>query len=294
MKKIEISVIVPIYKGKKYIKKIVNMIATNAAFIDDEVELVFINDYPAEKINIKDNTSVDNLIIRNIENPSNLGIQRSRIQGIKNSKGKYIVMLDQDDVIKDDALYKQLQIIKSSKAGAVISNGYSEENKKEKILFATKKQMKMVNNLSMYMYFGNMIASPGMCMINRENIPSLWLMEENVLKNNGADDWLLWVLFLINKNYFEINYSDRLYIHKTEGTENTSADNRKMLVSSIEAMKIVMKNYNNDSQIMRLISICNRRLQMRINYEINKNNKITEYLKNPDIAARIFKYKYIP
>lgn len=150
----EISVIVPIYKGNKYIKNIISMLVTNAKKISSKIELILINDYPTEKIKIEDGTNLDNLTIRNIENPNNLGIQRSRIQGIKHSKGKYVVMLDQDDVIKSDALYRQLRMLKNSRANAIISNGYSEENGSEKVLFNSKRQMKMVNDLSMYMYLG--------------------------------------------------------------------------------------------------------------------------------------------
>ena len=289
----EISVIVPIYKWNKYIKNIISMLVTNAKKISSKIELILINDYPTEKIKIEDGTNLDNLTIRNIENPNNLGIQRSRIQGIKHSKGKYVVMLDQDDVIKSDALYRQLRMLKNSRANAIISNGYSEENGSEKVLFNSKRQMKMVNDLSMYMYLGNLIASPGMCMIKKSSIPKLWMMRENTLTINGADDWLLWVLFLIDKNYFEINYDDKLYIHRTEGIENTSTDNEKMLASSMEAMEIVMRNYSDDPRIMYLLNKYNRRLQMRFNYELKKDNKILEYLKNPDIAARILRYKWV-
>lgn len=41
---------------------------------------------------------------------------------------------------------------------------------------------------------GCAITSPGHCLIRKTSIPQLW--KENILKNNGSDDLLLWLLML--------------------------------------------------------------------------------------------------
>lgn len=51
---------------------------------------------------------------------------------------------------------------------------YSENSDGIRIeLYKNKKQMSVVNNFSYYFYFGNRLASPGLCLIQREKIPSV-------------------------------------------------------------------------------------------------------------------------
>lgn len=47
-------------------------------------------------------------------NPQNLGIHKSRVNGINLAHGDYILLLDQDDSITDDYLKEQLNAIESA------------------------------------------------------------------------------------------------------------------------------------------------------------------------------------
>ena len=279
----DVSVIVPFYKGNKYINNILKMIGENAKNARDIfIELIVVNDSP--EIEIKYNKKlIDGYSLKLVQHEKNMGIQQARITGINAAQGRYILMLDQDDEIVSNAISSQFKLIGNN--ASIISNGYSEniDGIKTK-LYKSKKQMSVVNDFSYYFYFGNMIASPGLCLIRKDKIPSLW--KSKVMEINGADDWLLWISFLSQGNSFTLNDAF-LYVHKNDGL-NTTDNEEKMLDSSQEALDIVK---NEGIVGKRLLSVYERRIKMRRKYfESGKINKIIQYLKNGDILWYVFKY----
>lgn len=280
----DVSVIVPFYKGNKYINNILKMMKDNAAEAQNlSIELIIVNDSPDVEVKLDDNL-IEGYEFSIIRHSKNRGIQQARVTGIQQSRGKYILMLDQDDEIKKNTIKSQYLAVNGG--DAVISNGYArDEYGKNMPLFTNSQQMKYVNNYSFYFYFGNVIASPGLCLIKKKLIPELWL--NNIMSINGADDWLLWVAFLNKGGKFVLN-DELLYTHVNDG-DNTSNDNKKMIKSSMEALQIAE---NNESFKKKLLNVYRRRLSMRQEYlDGSKVSKIMAYLKNPDIAVRLAKYK---
>ena len=279
----DVSVVVPFYKGNKYINNILKMIEENAYKARKiSIEVVLVNDSPEISIQY-DSQLVNGYILTIIQHEKNQGIQQARITGINAAKGKYILMLDQDDEISVDAIKSQYDLINGK--AAVLSNGYSEniDGIKTK-LYKNKQQMSIANDLSYYFYFGNMIASPGLCLIRKDKIPLMWM--SHIMKINGADDWLFWVLFLKEGNKFVLN-NKFLYIHKNDG-KNTSNDEEKMLDSSQEAWNILKLEGIVDK---KLLSVYKRRLKMRRQYfKGGKARKVIQYLKNLDIFWYVFRY----
>lgn len=275
--------IVPFYKGNRYINNVLTMIKENVKNADGiSIEVVVVNDSPEIEINY-DKELVDGYLLNIVQHKKNMGIQQARVTGIKMTQGKYILMLDQDDEIASNTIKKQLELIGEN--AAVLSNGYSENSDGiRKKLYKSRKQMSVVNEFSYYFYFGNMIASPGLCLIRKSKIPSLWM--NKIMKINGADDWLLWALFLKEGNRFALN-NECLYVHKNDG-QNTSNNEDKMIASSQEALDIVKGEKIIDK---RLIKVYERRLEMRRGYfEGSKRDKIIQYLKNLDIFWHVLKY----
>ena len=281
----DVSVIVPIYKGQKYIINLIDMVTNNAKFLKNkQLELIFVNDYPEEKIilpQINDKT----IDIRLIINRTNVGIQRARINGIIAAKGEYLLLLDQDDFISEH--YIHLQLASIFDCDAVVSNGFAEDiSGNTKRLWSSVKTMNNVNKLDYYFYFGNVIASPGLCLIKKSAIPNEWI--NNTISINGADDWLLWVLFLLNDGRFAINYKT-LYTHRSNNN-NTSNNEENMINSSVEACELLEKLFSNNSKIKKLGSIYRRRLNMRKSISNGGLlNKIIQYVKNIDIALYVMK-----
>ena len=281
----DVSVIIPFYKGNKYINNVLRMLKENAAEATGiSIEAIVVNDSPEICI-VVDNALVEGYELKVIIHEKNMGIQQSRITGINAAKGEYILMLDQDDEIEKNAIKSQYNAVKGK--DAVVANGYSRDAAGEKTaLFKSIRQMEYVNNFSFYFYYGNVIASPGLCMVKKCLLPELWLT--NIMSENGADDWLLWIDFLNHGRKFVLNEA-YLYTHINDGN-NTSNDNNKMIKSSLEALHIA---YNSRQFNIRLLKVYRRRLYMRRYYTSDRKfKKIIAYILNPDIAIQLIKYKF--
>ena len=280
-----ISVIVPIYKGNKHIKNLLNIMNVNVKtlkeklsdFSSEDFELILVNDSPDIPIEIPD-IKGDDYALRVLENPTNLGIQGARINGINNAKGEFIQMLDQDDKLADNALYSQLMAI--GDCDMVIANGYSESESEgyKKVLYTSVSQQKMALVPKYYYSIGCMIWSPGQCLIRKSAIPEIWMKEK--IEHNGSDDLLLWLLMQNEGRKMTIN-PEKLYTHVETGV-NYSADFGKITTSSMDVLEF-LRRHNAVSK--KLAKTFERRFEMRKLYHGKGSlNKAVAMLLYPDLS----------
>ena len=100
------SICIPVFNMEKYVEKSI-LSVLNQSF--KNFEIVIINDFSqdnSEKIIRK--LQSENSNIRLINNQENLGIYRTRVESIKNSKGNYIIFLDPDDLFCNPNLLSKL------------------------------------------------------------------------------------------------------------------------------------------------------------------------------------------
>ncbi len=81
----------------------------------------------------------------------------------------------------------------------------------------------------------NPIISPGQVLIKKNKIPELW--KHARLKNNGADDWLLWLCMLGENSSFALN-PEILFEHVVDG--HNESMNMKHMMDSEEEMYHVL------------------------------------------------------
>lgn len=235
---IDISVIIPIYKGKKYLKFLIDILNINIKSYEmkygKSCEAIIVNDYPSERLEIPNTEQY--IHIYNLE--KNRGIHGARVFGYSKAKGNYIVFLDQDDKISEDYLISQKESI--GKADAVVCNGYRERFciRGKRAIYTLNNQMDKIEKLSDYIFEKNWIRSPGQVLLKKVAIPELWLKE--IIKNNGADDYFLWILMTKMNCVFNINRK-HLYTHVEYG-ENTSNKIETMKKSIGEMVSILYEN----------------------------------------------------
>ena len=61
----EISVIVPFYKGQQYLDYLLDILDKNNNLIDEKMEVIFVNDYPEEHLVINNTYNFDVHVINN-------------------------------------------------------------------------------------------------------------------------------------------------------------------------------------------------------------------------------------
>ncbi len=218
-----ISVIVPLYRGEKYISRIIDSIESNINIDCSNIEIIFVNDYPQEFFKVTDYTS--RVRIEFLNHKQNKGIHQTKIDGFMKSKGQYILFLDQDDSIARDYFDSQLQKIRNF--DAVFCNGYRRQ--KESI-YSSEKMKSISFDLNEYLSSGYPLISLGQMLIRKEAVPRGWL--NHPMKNNGWDDHLFWVCMMHEKS--AVVYNDKyLYVHEEDGN-NASFNWMAMTNSGIE------------------------------------------------------------
>ena len=131
MKKPLVSVVLPYFKKKEFIKNTINSIIKQSY---KNFELILIYDDP-DKSDLKyvkkilKNIKRKKIIINNI----NIGAGLSRNLGILKAKGKYISFIDSDDIWKKDKLKNQLSFMLNNKIEFCFTS-YSIINKKNSII----------------------------------------------------------------------------------------------------------------------------------------------------------------
>ncbi len=236
MKKTDISVICPLYRGQEYIDAILEMLYRNQEKLAEAgkqkvIEVIFVNDYPQEKISLPQSQRED-LKMKLLEPGKNQGIHRSRVLGVEQAEGEYILFLDQDDRIREDFLKSQLFHMDGT--AAVLCNGYYQNNR---IIYSSREEQENAAYLSEYLKQKNVIISPGQVLLRTESIPEEW--KHNCLCQNGSDDVLLWILMLVRNKKFALN-EEKLFWHM-ESDSNASYQFEKMQKSIEELLERVLK-----------------------------------------------------
>lgn len=235
----DISIITAFYHGNAFIDALVENINKVAYAIKDSsrVELIIVNDSPEVSVLIP-NTKEREFELTIINNEVNMGIQKTRVTGLKAAKGDWIVFLDQDDELKVDGFCRMLDCCDS--ADVVVGNLLYEYDGKQVKFYKNDKVLKHAINLRNFLTVRNMIPSPGHCLIKKDKIPDLW--KDNPLINNGSDDYLLWIL-MFKMNCIFKTVGDCVYQHNDNGGNNLSLNIERMYSSSKEMISVLKNNY---------------------------------------------------
>ncbi len=262
-----ISVVVPVYYGRRYMAEMIRQIEACCSHLDEEdrVELLFVNDAPDDPLPQKWETQSVRVIV--MDTDRNVGIQAARLKGLRHCHGEYVLFLDQDDLIRPR--YFQSQLLSLGKSDAVICKAvhdekmwYSGENVFEKVV--SKEFM-------LGMQWGwNPIASPGQVLLRKQAIPEMW--KKNILTYRGADDWLLWLCMISRGCSFSLN-QDVLYEHIVH-RKNFSNHIVEMLQSEQEVVRIAQeKRFFSERDMLLLLDGLFKRNAMRVREQASLKKK---------------------
>ena len=168
-------------------------------------------------------------------------------------------MLDQDDIVSERWLLSQSECIQKYKTDMVIANGKRQISGKDYPIFKNDKTLKDATTIAPYVAFGNVIASPGQCLIRKSAIPVFWM--ENILWENCADDMYLWMLMFGEKRSIAYN-SEYLYTHISTG-ENFSSNEKQTIFSENKVIELLRKSGCIKERYLRFYS---KRLKIRNKY----------------------------
>lgn len=131
-KNILVSVIVPVYNVKEYLKQCLDSIVNQSL---KEIEIILVNDGSTDGSEdiCKEYLEKDGRII--LINQKNAGLAAARQAGLDIARGEYIGFVDSDDWL-ELSMYEEMYITaKNNDVDIVFCNVYRDESKKEQIYF---------------------------------------------------------------------------------------------------------------------------------------------------------------
>ena len=124
-----VSVIIPNYNAEKYIEKCIKSVENQTY---QNIEIIFIDDGSTdssfEVIEMMMNDYNNIHVYRQV----NLNASIARNRGIEIAKGRYIIFLDADDILYENAVYEMVKTAESVNADLVIGN-YTEIDTEDRV-----------------------------------------------------------------------------------------------------------------------------------------------------------------
>ena len=134
-----LSICIPVYNMENYIERAILSIL-NQSFQD--FEILITNDNSNDKsFSIIQNLQQEDKRIIMINHNQNSGVYSSRVDAILNAKGKYIILLDPDDMFLNQELFERLFIYNSNINLDIIEFSVLYQENKKKTIYKPKKHI---------------------------------------------------------------------------------------------------------------------------------------------------------
>jgi len=216
----KVSIIIPIYNGEKYLKETIESCVRQDY---ENLEIIIIDDCSSDNSkNIALNFKNSNIIFRH--NKDNLGINKTVNDGIKISKGDYVLVLGQDDVLPYNHISNMIKEFDFETSFIYCNSTIIDSNGVEKyVTYDDVNQTKITQNIKYYLSKNNVISSTGL-IFNKKKFLEVGGYNSQ-FKNYG--EWLLWLKLLI-KGKCKYSKSSIVYYRKHETNISNSFSNKNM------------------------------------------------------------------
>lgn len=303
----EISIIVPIYNGEKYMRKCIDSIL-NQTFANIEVILVDDGSSDKSRYIISEYVKQDKRVVAIYQKNSGPSIARNN--GIKIARGKYLGFVDSDDYINElmyEKLYRLVNEYRVQMGMCAYKETYLYDNT-EKIVNTNLKETKIYNKEEIRKYiistFANNENFGFYCLWNKIYLRE-FIIENKILmdeaREHGEDWWFNISLFNLLESYIYTDEALYNYIHVNENSlmskyrENQFdlfLDGRKKIKLVVPAEFINFKEFNN--RFIYEFSAYIIRTFKEINDKNKSNRLIDNVLNNEDVIDACNNHDRLP
>lgn len=235
MKNLSVSIVVPVYNVEKYIEDCLKSITTQT--YKGVIECIIVNDCSEDN-----SMEVIHDFIRNysgnvhfsiVDKIQNEGISAARNSGIYESKAKYLLFVDSDDYLSEDAVENMFHTMQLYPESDMIVSGFTKNiNGCDVAIQVMDNGIDYLNGKTDeidYYQENNMVLSCWNKLIKKK-----WIVDNNLYFENGrvAEDDLWLFQVLINKPNFA-------YLHKSTYTYRI----REKSITTSLALKAKLRNW---------------------------------------------------
>ena len=269
MNNYNISVIVPIYNSKEYLKTCIESLL-NQTF--ENFEIILIDDGSTDGSSlICDGYARDYDNVKVIHQP-NMGVSESRKRALYEAQGDYVTFVDSDDYVKKDFLEILYSNIIKSNSDVVCCNSIdiglnlpqNKKNTKDEIL---ENREKMLEDF----FYGKRYAYCIWAKLYKKDI--LKKIEFPPMKY-GEDTYMMLMIMKLNIKIHLIEYSGYYYVQR-EKSATFSIINQKKANDILKRSKLlneICKETNNK----KLMNLANKDMGKSLYWAIVENSKIDD------------------
>lgn len=286
-----VSVVIPVYNGEIFLQEAIDSILTQSY---SNIELILVNDASSDgSIDIIHSFNDKRIIY--LENPKNLGIGLSRKIGIEHAKGKYIALLDQDDIAYPDRLQKQVEFMeRNQQIGA--SSGHADIVDKKGILTGRRIEAAIGNKLEAELIFQYVFNNPA-SIYKREAV-----IQAGNFRDEFCEDYSLLIRIAKNQKIANIPYTLIKYRIHGENTSIKKLD--QMLQGEKNCIKLIfhsLKMEYNEEMVEHIYNLkpgknIDQKVPIKIYHDllvtILNKNKEQKYF-NQTSLKKVFSKKWI-
>ena len=227
-----ISIVMPVYNGEKFLREAIDSIL-GQTFSD--FEFIIVDDGSTD--NSRDVIrSYTDPRIRMVENKRNLGVSASRNKGMKMSRGKYIAMMDADDISLPKRFAKQYDFMETNPKIDVCGTQREDFGNRTKKFVVLNRHEEIVTNFLFS------------CKINQ---PSVFMRKDIMHSLEGlynteyrlTEDYELWIRLFLNGAKFA-NLDETLIRYRWHGSNVSVAFANEQRLEASEARKKLLEQLN--------------------------------------------------
>ena len=246
-----VSVCMPVYNAEKYVKEAIHSILSQSY---KDFELLIID-------NCSTDSSVDRIKEINddrivlIENKKNMGLAYSRNKMLELAKGKYIALMDSDDVATPDRLKREVMYLEEHKDIVAVGGYASIIDKDGYGLDLFRPQLQNPKYIRAYMIFNNAIPNSS-AMIRKK------IIDENHIRYMhdyyGVEDYKFWCDLLQVGDIANIGEIFLNYRKLISGVSYTSEkeEKRKEIFMSIQKENLEFYGFELCEEEIQLLQFC--------------------------------------
>ncbi len=228
-----VSVIIPVYNRLEYICETIESVLAQTY---KDYEIIVVDD--GSTIDIRQTLKPYMNRIKYLYQ-ENKGLAAARNTGIKNSNGKYLTFLDDDDLFEPRKLDIQVQVLEdNSNIGFVYSDYYVfETNNKEKTKISLAPGRDKESSEFSRLFFMNPNVAVPTTLIQRRCFEDVDLFDENLLQHEDGD------MFLRISLRWQVKFSDYPSAKVRYHSNRMSLERISMYESIIKSWQKIMELY---------------------------------------------------